>query len=55
MPFLMPTLLLININDTRGLLHRIKHYSFPEKQTYDWYKSKKVSTDFNQNFTVVCD
>ena len=42
LPFTLPTMVFINVNDTRGLLHRIEHYSFPEKQTYDWYKSKRV-------------
>ena len=42
LPFTLPTMVFINVNDTRGLLYRIEHYSFPEKQTSDWYKSKRV-------------
>ena len=43
LPFCLPTMVFINVNDTRGFLHRVEYYSYPEKQTRDWYKSKRVS------------
>ena len=54
LPFTLPTMVFINVDDTRGLLHRIEHYSFPEKQTYDWYKSKRVCNMYYVSvFTIV--
>ena len=59
LPFTLPTMVFINVTDTRGLLHRIEHYSFPEKQTYDWYKSKRVSKsnidpiEISQNIVII--
>ena len=52
LPFTLPTMVFINVNDTRGLLYRIEHYSFPEKQTSDWYKSKRVCIIY-QFFTLL--
>ena len=42
LPFTLPTMVFINVNDTRGLLHRVENFSYPEKQAWEWHKAQKV-------------
>ena len=43
LPMTLCTLVLINVTDERGRLYRVEDMSYPEKQSYLWHTSFRVT------------
>ena len=52
------TLMMLAASDTNGRLHRVQDMSYPEKQSYAWFKKDdliptEVRCNFQQNYNIV--
>ena len=51
MPMNLCTLMMLAATDTNGRLHRVEDMSYPEKQSYAWFKKDDlIPTEVRCNF-----
>ena len=52
LPMTLCTLVLINVTDERGRLYRVEDMSYPEKQSYLWHTSFRVTNTNDDERTL---